>query len=148
MINKMKVIDSGDSSLVAGLIVPMEEFNEKNKDVIITGGIPAKGTPVIEGIAKTALHTSSFLSAASFQETTAVLTDAAISGKVDMLKGLKENVIIGKLIPAGTGHRDYSSLDIKLENEYMDDDPSEMLENEFLSDREDELGLKVEQEED
>ena len=145
MINKMKVTDSGDTSLVAGLTVPMEEFSEKNKPVILEGGIPAKGTPVIEGIAKTALHTGSFLSAASFQETTAVLTDAAISGKVDMLKGLKENVIIGKLIPAGTGHRDYSTLDIKLENEYMSDDPSEMLENEFLADREEELGLVSEE---
>ncbi|MCR4581466.1 MAG: DNA-directed RNA polymerase subunit beta', partial [Bacilli bacterium] len=148
MINKVKVLDSGDTTLVAGLTVSMEEFNDKNKNILLTGGVPATGSPVIEGIAKTALHTSSFLSAASFQETTAVLTDAAISGKSDMLKGLKENVIIGKLIPAGTGHRDYSSLNIKLENEYLDDDPSEVLENEFLTDREETLGLKVEEDED
>jgi len=134
MINKMKVTDSGDTSLVAGLTVSMDEFNTKNKSVLLTGGIPASGTPVIEGIAKTALHTDSFLSAASFQETTAVLTDASIAGKVDYLKGLKENVIIGKLIPAGTGAREYSNIGISLEKEYLSDEPTEILENQFLSD--------------
>ncbi len=131
MINKMKVTDSGDTSLVAGLTVSMHEFEEKNKPVIISGGIPAKGTPVIEGIAKTALHTESFLSAASFQETTAVLTDAAIAGKVDHLKGLKENVIIGKLIPAGTGFEDYNNVSFDLEKSYLFDEPSEVLDKEF-----------------
>ena len=83
------------------------------------------------GITKSSLETDSFLSAASFQETTRVLTDAAIKGKVDELKGLKENVILGKLIPAGTGAKGYSDIEIELSKEYMGDEPSEVLEEEF-----------------
>ncbi len=89
MINKMRVVDEGDSDLVAGLTVSMKEFADRNKPVILSGGVPATGRPVILGITKSALETDSFLSAASFQETTRVLTDAAIKGKVDYLKGLK-----------------------------------------------------------
>ena len=136
MINKMKVVDEGDSDLVAGLTVSMREFADRNKPVILTGGVPATGRPVILGITKSALETDSFISAASFQETTRVLTDASIKGKVDYLKGLKENVILGKLIPAGTGAREYSNIEISLEKEYLSDDASEVLENQFIDDEE------------
>jgi len=85
------------------------------------------------GITKSSLETDSFLSAASFQETTRVLTDAAMRGKVDNLVGLKENVIIGKLIPAGTGAKQYSDIELQLEKELLDDDASEVLEERFLA---------------
>ena len=132
MINKMKVVEEGDSDLVAGLTVSMREFADRNKPVILSGGVPATGRPIILGITKSSLETDSFLSAASFQETTKVLTDASIKGKVDYLKGLKENVILGKLIPAGTGSKEYSDVSITLEKEYLSDDASEVLENQFL----------------
>ena len=86
------------------------------------------------GITKSSLETDSFLSAASFQETTRVLTDAAIRGKVDALQGLKENVIIGKLIPAGTGYKQYSDIKLDLEKELLDDDASEVLEERLMDD--------------
>ena len=86
------------------------------------------------GITKSSLETDSYLSAASFQETTRVLTDAAIRGKVDYLRGLKENVIIGKLIPAGTGAKEYNDIDIYLEKEFMEDDASEFLEDKLMED--------------
>ena len=136
MINKMKVVEEGDSDLVSGLTVSMREFTERNKPVILSGGVPATGRPVILGITKSALETDSFLSAASFQETTKVLTDAAIKGEVDYLKGLKENVILGKLIPAGTGAKEYSDISIDLEKEYLSDDASEVLENQFIDNSE------------
>ena len=120
--------------MVAGLTVSIREFANKNKPIILEGKVPAKGYPIILGITKSSLETDSFLSAASFQETTRVLTDAAIKGKVDELKGLKENVILGKLIPAGTGAKQYSDIDIMLEKEYLSDEPSEVLEEEFLDD--------------
>ncbi len=137
MINKMRVVDEGDTDLVAGLTVSIREFTERNKQVLLNGGIPATGRPIMLGITKSSLETDSFLSAASFQETTRVLTDAAIKGKVDFLTGLKENVIIGKLIPAGTGAKQYSDITIELEKGLMDDEPSEVLENQFLSLEED-----------
>ena len=143
MINRVKVVDAGDSSLVEGLTVSMNEFNDANKPVIMTGGVPANARPIILGITKSALETGSFLSAASFQETTRVLTDASIRGKVDQLKGLKENVILGKLIPAGTGFREYNNVGIELEHEFLNDDASEVLENEFLNDEEDVEDLEV-----
>ena len=136
MINKMKVVDEGDTDLVAGLTVSMREFAERNRPVLLTGGVPATGRPVILGITKSSLETDSFLSAASFQETTKVLTDASIKGKVDYLKGLKENVILGKLIPAGTGAKQYSDIEISLEKEYLSDDASEVLENQFIDENE------------
>ena len=136
MISKMKVVDEGDTDLVAGLTVSMREFAERNRPVLLTGGVPATGRPVILGITKSSLETDSFLSAASFQETTKVLTDASIKGKVDYLKGLKENVILGKLIPAGTGAKQYSDIEISLEKEYLSDDASEVLENQFIDENE------------
>ena len=132
MINKMRVIDANDTDMVAGLTVSIREFAERNKPAILAGKVPAKGTPVLLGITKSSLETDSFLSAASFQETTRVLTDASIKGKVDYLQGLKENVIIGKLIPAGTGVREYSDVKVELEKEFLSDDPSEVLEEKFL----------------
>ena len=134
MINKIKIIDGGDSEFVEGLTVSLREFADGNKPVILNGGVPATGRPIMLGITKSALETDSFLSAASFQETTRVLTDAAIRGKVDYLQGLKENVIIGKLIPAGTGARQYADIDLLLEKEFLDDEPSEKLEEKLMGD--------------
>ena len=134
MINKIKIIDGGDTEFVEGLTVSLREFADGNKPVILNGGVPATGRPIMLGITKSALETDSFLSAASFQETTRVLTDAAIRGKVDYLQGLKENVIIGKLIPAGTGARQYADIDLLLEKEFLDDDPSEKLEEKLMGD--------------
>ena len=132
MINKMRITDAGDTDLVAGLSVSIRKFMAKNKPVILEGKVPATGYPIILGITKSSLETDSFLSAASFQETTRVLTDAAIKGKVDELKGLKENVILGKLIPAGTGAKEYMDVGYSLEHEFLDDDASEVLEEEFI----------------
>ena len=134
MISKMKVLDGGDTNLVAGLSVTLNEFAAANKPVLLTGGVPATGLPIMLGITKASLETDSFLSAASFQETTRVLTDAAIRGKVDHLRGLKENVIIGKLIPAGTGAKQYSDVKFELEKEFIEDDASEALEDKLMSD--------------
>ena len=133
MINKVRIVDVGDTDFVEGLTVSMREFTEGNKPVILRGGVPAKGRPIMLGITKGALETDSFLSAASFQETTRVLTDAAIRGKVDHLRGLKENVIIGKLIPAGTGAKQYSDIEILLQKEFMEDDASEFFEEKLMA---------------
>ena len=132
MINKVRITDAGDTDFVEGLTVSLREFTEGNKPVILEGKVPAKGNPIMLGITKSSLETDSFLSAASFQETTRVLTDAAIHGKVDYLQGLKENVIIGKLIPAGTGYKQYSDIKIKLEKDIIDDDASEALEEKLM----------------
>jgi DNA-directed RNA polymerase subunit beta' len=112
MLKKVKVDDAGDTSLLPGGLVDVFEFEQENEKAIAGGGNPATARPVLLGITKTALATDSFLSAASFQETTRVLTDAAIKGKRDPLLGLKENVIIGKLIPAGTGMARYRNVRI------------------------------------
>jgi len=134
MINKMKVVDPGDTDFVEGLTVSLRTFTEGNKPVLLSGGVPAKGNPIMLGITKSSLETDSFLSAASFQETTRVLTDAAIKGKVDYLKGLKENVIIGKLIPAGTGAKEYANIDIELEKQFLDGDAADTLEDSLMED--------------
>ena len=134
MITKIRVVDPGDTTLIEGLSVPLREFADINKPVILAGGVPATGKPVMLGITKASLETDSFLSAASFQETTRILTDAATRGKVDMLNGLKENVILGKLIPAGTGAKQYNNIEVMLKNELLDDDAAEVLEEKFLSD--------------
>ena len=135
MINKVRIIDAGDTDFVEGLTVSLREFADGNKPVILNGGVPAKGNPIMLGITKSSLETDSFLSAASFQETTRVLTDAAMRGKCDNLVGLKENVIIGKLIPAGTGAKQYSDIELELEKELLDDDAAEVLEEKFLADK-------------
>ncbi len=134
MINKVRITDAGDTDFVEGLTVSLREFTDGNKPVIMAGKVPAKGNPIMLGITKSSLETDSFLSAASFQETTRVLTDAAIHGKVDNLQGLKENVIIGKLIPAGTGYKQYSDISIELEKGILNDDASEVLEERLMDD--------------
>jgi DNA-directed RNA polymerase subunit beta' len=103
MLRKVRIQYPGDTDLLEGDTVDRFEFSAKNDQVLAQGGEPATAIPLLLGITKASLETDSFLSAASFQETTRVLTEAAINGKVDHLRGLKENVIIGKLIPAGSG---------------------------------------------
>ena len=105
MMRKVLILDGGDTELVTGTRVDVETFTEANEDILMNGGRPAVARPSLLGITKAALETKSFLSAASFQETTRVLTDAAIKGKEDPLHGLKENVITGRLIPAGSGNK-------------------------------------------
>ncbi|WP_432627832.1 DNA-directed RNA polymerase subunit beta' [Brotaphodocola sp.] len=115
MLKKIRIEESGDSDVLPGVSMDVLDFNEMNEKLIEEGKKPAEGKQVMLGITKASLATDSFLSAASFQETTKVLTEAAINGKVDHLIGLKENVIIGKLIPAGTGMKQYR--DVKLDTE-------------------------------
>ena len=110
MLKKIRVEESGDSDVLPGVSMDVLDFNEMNEELIAAGKQPAEGKQVMLGITKASLATDSFLSAASFQETTKVLTEAAINGKVDHLIGLKENVIIGKLIPAGTGMKSYRNI--------------------------------------
>ena len=112
MLRKVRVEDSGDTTLLPGSLVDIFRFEEANQETIMNGGRPAVAKRILLGITKASLATDSFLSAASFQETTRVLTEAAIKGKVDPLVGLKENVIIGKLIPAGTGMKRYKGIEI------------------------------------
>ena len=117
MLKKIKIDESGDSDFLPGTSVDVLDFNEINEKLMSEGKTPATGKQVMLGITKASLATSSFFSAASFQETTKVLTEAAINGKVDPLIGLKENVIIGKLIPAGTGMKRYRSVMLDTEKE-------------------------------
>ena len=132
MISKIRIVDGGDTHFLPGSLVNFREFTDGNKETIIKGKTPALGKPILLGITKAALETDSFLSAASFQETTRILTDAAIKGKVDPLSGLKENVIIGKLIPAGTGSKCYRDVDYELKSEFIDEEPLEQLEDQFM----------------
>jgi len=113
MLRRVTVIESGDSELLAGDLVDRPSYEAANRRVVAEGGTPASGRPVLMGITKASLATESWLSAASFQETTKVLTDAAINGKSDSLIGLKENVILGKLIPAGTGLERYRNIRVE-----------------------------------
>ncbi len=121
MLRKIRVIDAGDTEVLPGSLIEIQHFNDANKKVLIDGGQPAVGRPVLLGITKASLETDSFLSAASFQETTRVLTDAAIKGKRDELLGLKENVIIGKLVPAGTGMARYRDIDLAIKGDKATD---------------------------
>jgi DNA-directed RNA polymerase subunit beta' len=132
MISRIKIVDSGDSLFLPGTMVNIHEFTEENKKLILEGKRPSTGKPVLLGITKASLETESFLSAASFQETTRILTDAAVHGKVDHLNGLKENVIIGKLIPAGTGAKKYRDAEYTLENDLLKEEPLEALEQELM----------------
>lgn len=113
MLGKIKVEEPGDTKFLPGGVISYKEFVEQNRIVEENGGELATGSRSLLGITKASLATESFLSAASFQETTRVLTEAAINGKEDKLLGLKENVIIGKLIPAGTGMRKYKNIAIQ-----------------------------------
>ena len=119
MLKKVRIEDNGDSHLLPGSLVDVLDVNEINEQLIAEGKRPVEAKQTLLGITKASLATSSFLSAASFQETTRVLTDAAIKGKVDPLIGLKENVLLGKLIPAGTGMKQYRS--VSLDTEYLND---------------------------
>ena len=132
MLKKIRVEDNGDTDMFAGSLVDMYEFEDKNKAVEAEGLRPATGKRVLLGITKASLATESFLSAASFQETTRVLTEAAIKGKTDELIGLKENVIIGKLIPAGTGMKRYKQIHINTE-EQEETESSENQENTLVN---------------
>jgi len=134
MLRKVRVMDPGSTEILPGTLLDIADFTERNRSAIMNGEVPATARPVLLGITKASLETNSFLSAASFQETTRVLTDAAVKGKVDRLMGLKENVIIGKLIPAGTGMARYNDVDIKAENELeleMDNELSRPIEEEL-----------------
>ena len=125
MLKKIRIEDNGDSSYLPGTLVDVLDFEDTNEQLIVEGKQPAEGSQVMLGITKASLATDSFMSAASFQETTKVLTDAAIKSKVDPLNGLKENVIIGKLIPAGTGMKRYRSVKLDTEMDeinFFDDD--------------------------
>ena len=127
MLKKIKVENEGDSDFLPGITVNVIDFNEENEKLIAEGKEPAEGHPVMLGITKASLATDSFLSAASFQETTKVLTEAAINGKVDHLNGLKENVLIGKLIPAGTGMKEYADIVLSTDHLEKAGDGDEMI---------------------
>ena len=128
MTRKVKVLDSGDTDLLPGTMIDMFDFEAENERVRAFGGEEAKGEQTLLGITKAALATDSFLSAASFQETTRVLTDAAIKGKKDPLVGLKENVIIGKLIPAGTGLMKYRNIKLDVPADLAANEAAETIE--------------------
>jgi DNA-directed RNA polymerase subunit beta' len=117
MLRKVHIIEPGDTEFLPGDMVARRAFEERNAEVVENGGVPASARPVLLGITKASLATDSWLSAASFQETTRVLTDAAIGAKSDPLLGLKENVIIGKLIPAGTGMHRYRNVQVQIKPE-------------------------------
>ncbi|EKV02219.1 DNA-directed RNA polymerase subunit beta' [Leptolyngbya sp. PCC 7375] len=138
MTSKARVEDGGDTTMLPGELVEIRQLEQVNEAMSITGGAPAEYTPVLLGITKASLNTDSFISAASFQETTRVLTEAAIEGKSDWLRGLKENVIIGRLIPAGTGFNAYEErstpeIDPAFDKAFLSDDMA--LQDMVLDDR-------------
>ena len=132
MLKKIRIENNGDTEFLPGTLVDSLEFEDVNEAMIKEGKEPAEGKQVMLGITKASLATNSFMSAASFQETTKVLTEAAIKGKIDPLIGLKENVIIGKLIPAGTGMKRYRNIKINTEVEEYDDDDDLLLDDDDL----------------
>ena len=144
MLQKIRVETNGDSDMLPGTLMDTLEFEDINEQLEKEGKELAEGTQILLGITKASLATNSFLSAASFQETTKVLTEAAIKGKIDPLIGMKENVIIGKPIPAGTGMKRYRNIkldsDINEDDELMFDDyddfddMDDMMEEEYASD--------------
>ena len=136
MTNKVRIDDGGDTIMLPGELIELRQVEQVNQTMSITGGAPSEYTPVLLGITKASLNTDSFISAASFQETTRVLTEAAIEGKSDWLRGLKENVIIGRLIPAGTGYNAYDQqggfeLDAEddLDRDLIDDESVELFDD-------------------
>ena len=116
MLKQVTVTDVGDSNFLLGEHVERWRFEEQNEKILAEGGKPASAEPLLLGITKASLSTESFISAASFQETTKVLSDASVAGRVDHLRGLKENVIMGRLIPAGTGLKEYRGIEIAVEH--------------------------------
>src|SRR5512142_814285 len=138
MLRSVRVTRVGDTDFLIDEQVDRFRFLEENEKVMARGGEPADGTPLLLGITKASLSTDSFISAASFQETTRVLTEASISGKVDYLRGLKENVIVGRLIPAGTGMDYYRNIVLEREEIPQVEEPA--LED-FLIDPAEELAL-------
>jgi len=125
MLQKVRVDEVGDTRFLLDEQVNKFAFAEENRSVLSKGGEPAKGNPMLLGITKASLGTDSFVSAASFQETTRVLTEASICGKVDLLRGLKENVIVGRLIPAGTGMKSLQNLELALEKNEVEEKKAE-----------------------
>ena len=133
MLRKVRILDPGDTEILPGELMDIHDFKDHVTDTLMSGGQPATARSVLLGITKAALETNSFLSAASFQETTRVLTDAVIRGKSDDLVGLKENVIIGKQIPAGTGIQLYTNLapkSVGIDNEVVYEDSEEEISEE------------------
>ena len=143
MLKKVKVEESGDSDVLPGVSMNVLDYNDMNEKLLAEGKEPAEGKQVMLGITKASLATDSFLSAASFQETTKVLTEAAINGKIDHLIGLKENVLIGKLIPAGTGMKRYRSVklnsDISMDDEIVFEDDGDEEEESAVTPQEEEI---------
>jgi len=133
MLKHLTVEDAGDTDFLVGEQVPKTVFARKNEEIKLEGGKPAKGRPTLLGITKSSLSTESFISAASFQETTRVLTEVSISGKVDYLKGLKENVIMGRLIPAGTGAKQYRDISVEMEKPLAGEEKEEFVEAEAVA---------------
>ena len=134
MLKKIRIENNGDSDFLPGTMVDFLDYEEENERLAAEGKEPAEGKQVLLGITKASLATNSFLSAASFQETTKVLTEAAIKGKIDPLIGLKENVIIGKLIPAGTGMKRYRTIKLSTDGEEQVNESveeEEILDNEY-----------------
>ncbi len=125
MLKKVKINDPGDTNLLVGEQVERYVFEEENENILLKGMAPAVAEPLLQGITKASLSTESFISAASFQETTKVLTGAVVEGKIDYLRGLKENVIMGRLIPAGTGFRDYKGVVAEVPRIEEPDEPDE-----------------------
>ena len=129
MLRRVRVKEVGDSDLLIGDQVEKWRFEEERQRVLESGGTPATAEPLLLGITKASLSTESFISAASFQETTKVLTEASIQGKVDRLTGLKENVIMGRLVPAGTGLSRYAGMELESEEpEGLEEELSKVVE--------------------
>ena len=137
MLRKVRVMDPGSTEILPGTLLDIADFTERNRSAIMNGEVPATARPVLLGITKASLETNSFLSAASFQETTRVLTDASIRGKKDHLLGLKENVIIGKIIPAGTGMARYRNMETSTSEPVLPVEQTEILVGEPTTSEED-----------
>ena len=137
MLRKVRVMDPGSTEILPGTLLDIADFTERNRSAIMNGEVPATARPVLLGITKASLETNSFLSAASFQETTRVLTDASIRGKKDHLLGLKENVIIGKIIPAGTGMARYRNMETSTSEPVLPVEQTEVLVGESTPSEED-----------
>ena len=137
MLRKVRVMDPGSTEILPGTLLDIADFTERNRSAIMNGEVPATARPVLLGITKASLETNSFLSAASFQETTRVLTDASIRGKKDHLLGLKENVIIGKIIPAGTGMARYRNMETSTSEPVLQVEQTEVVVEETATSEED-----------